>query len=307
MSNMPRGAVGRALRSYYRHRRAARVGLSRCHTSPRYWAEYTPDAQYLAVRSIGVRQCIPPTQQRGLVNGFSPGSRRRMLKRFAQIDRDYLGQSLLVTLTYPRTFPTESSTYKRHLDTFSKRLQRTFPRSSAIWKLEYQERGAPHFHLIVMGVPFMARAWLSRAWYEIVRSNDERHLRAGTQVQRCNSARKACAYASKYVAKISVGTPVGHSGRFWGVVGRQNLAKNLCQWQLDRRGFTRLSRVIRNLAASRRKSTAKRRFTAQWIYCDGRRGIELVAWAAGLDPVAPLTLPARAGGSNGERASKSLG
>jgi len=75
-------------------------------------------------------------------------------------------------------------------------------------ELEYQQR-APHFHLVVMGVPFLARQWLSRAWYQIVGSDDPRHLRAGTQVQRCKSTRKAHqSYAAKYVAKISTCAPV---------------------------------------------------------------------------------------------------
>jgi len=65
-----------------------------------------------------------------------------------------------------------------------------------------------------MGVPFLARQWLSRAWYQIVGSDDPRHLRAGTQVQRCKSTRKALSYAAKYVAKISTCAPVQHVGRF---------------------------------------------------------------------------------------------
>jgi hypothetical protein len=284
-----RKAARRAEATYQRHvRREAAMGLSSCHIRPRYWAEYSPDAQYLAVRSTGVRQCIPPTSARGQVRSFTRGSRRRMLKRFAQIDRDALGRSLLVTLTYPRSFPTESSTYKRHFHSFSKRLQRTFPNSSAIWKLEFQTRGAPHYHLIVMGVPFMARQWLSRAWYQVVQSNDERHFRAGTQVQRCDTPRKALSYAAKYVAKITTGSTGDHTGRFWGVVGRANLRQSVCQWPLERRGFARLARVIRHLAGSRSKPTTKLWRPPGWIYCQGARAVEAVAWAAGLNPVVPL-------------------
>jgi len=126
-----------------------------------------------------------------------------MLRKIAQLDSSQLAKSLLVTLTYPHSFPKESSTYKRHFQTFSKRLRRTFPHSSAIGKLEFQKRGAPHYHLIVLGVPFMARQWLAHAWTEVVNSGDAKHLRAGTQVVRCHSSRKAITYAAKYVAKIS--------------------------------------------------------------------------------------------------------
>jgi len=125
----------------------------------------------------------------GTVTQFTRRSRAPHAKKFASVDRVALSKSLLVTLTYPRSFPTDTSTSRRHFHSFSKRLARTFPTSCAIWKLEYQQR-APHTSLGSDGVPFLARQWLSRAWYQIG-SDDPRHLRAGTQVQRCKSTRKA--------------------------------------------------------------------------------------------------------------------
>src|ERR1051325_3644613 len=242
-------ALDRAERGFRRSqkiaRREARVGLSSCHIRPRYWSEVAPEGTLLGVRSIGVRQCVPPKSKRGEVVSFSRKSRRRMLRLFATVSRTALGRSLLVTLTYPRSFPTESSTYKRHFLTFSKRLRRTFPTSSAIWKLEFQERGAPHFHLIVMGVPFLARQWLSRAWFQIVGSGDDRHFRAGTQVQRAHSTRKTLAYVAKYVAKVSSTKAGAHTGRFWGVVGRRSLDAHSLDWQLERGGQRSLSRAVR--------------------------------------------------------------
>lgn len=299
------------------------MGLSTCHISPlvygpyetgrarmqhldvpgaRYWAEVAEQGSYLAVRSTGVRPCTKPnTTQRGTVKQFTPRSRSRMLKHFAKIDRSVLSESLLVTLTYPRLFPTESSTYKRHLDSFSKRLLRTFPRSCATWKLEFQTRGAPHFHLIVTGVSFLSRRWLSRAWYEIAGDGDERNLRAGTQVVRADSPRKALSYAAKYCAKISTGATGEHSGRFWGVVGRANLNTCVNQWPLDRRGHARLSRVIRGLVSSRPSVTARHRYTPGWCFATGEAGVRAILYAGGerWDSVnakgPPTPIPAKRG------------
>jgi len=202
-----------------------------------------------------------------------------MLKKFASVDRVALSKSLLVTLTYPRSFPTDTST--------SRRTSTRFP---SVWrglsdfvrdlKLEYQQR-APTLSLGSDGVPFLARQWLSRAWYQIVGSDDPRHLRAGTQVQRCKSTRKALSYAAKYVAKISTCAPVQHVGRFWGIVGRRHL-HSVVQWPLDRGGHARLSRVIRNLVGSRSKPTASARHGIGWCFADGRAGVRAVLYAAGM-------------------------
>jgi hypothetical protein len=273
------GAVRRMLASQRAVRREARLGLSTCHTSPRYWAEASPGGAYLAVRSYGERQNKVPTWKRGCVQGFSRKSRSRLMKLLAQCDRSATSKSLLVTLTYPRSYPTESSTYKRHLDTWFKRLQRKFPHVSAIWKLEFQLRGAPHFHLIVLGVPFLARSWLSVAWYESVGSNDERHRRAGTQVQRVNSYKRALSYASKYVAKVSTGETPEEPGRFWGVAGRRALPRHLEVTRLDKPGSCRVARFIRNLVASRTKRPKPGRFPGRWAIVRGDRAAALAAWA----------------------------
>ena len=56
-----------------------------------------------------------------------------------------------------------------------------------IWKLEFQRRGAPHFHILIAqpsGDLRTFRAWLSEAWAEVVGHTDahqrELHRRAGT-------------------------------------------------------------------------------------------------------------------------------
>jgi hypothetical protein len=276
--------VGR--RAYAVAQACARVGLSTGHISPgRYWAEVAPSGQYIAVRTKGVRQCKAPHSTRGIVHGFSRKSRGRMLRQVAKIDTTVLSSSLLVTLTYPAAFPTESYTYRQHFHNFSRRLVKTFPTSSAIWKLEFQDRGAAHYHLIVTGVPFLARGWLSRVWYQTVGSGDPRHLRAGTQVNRCKSARKACAYAAKYVAKVSDDVPAFHVGRFWGVVGRSRLRQSCLQWPLERRGATRLSRLIRNVVERRSRKVETRQLSPPiegWCFLDGDKGVIAVKWAAAL-------------------------
>jgi hypothetical protein len=122
-----------------------------------------------------------------------------------------------------------SAVWKNHLERFYKRMVRKFPRSSFIWKLEPQKRGAPHFHLFVWGVGYIPLLrWVSLAWYSVVGSGDEKHLYAGTSVEEIRSWRGVTSYASKYLGKLfdsPMMEQLGWSdpGRFWGVKGRENL------------------------------------------------------------------------------------
>jgi hypothetical protein len=99
------------------------------------------------------------SEKRGIVTHFSDSSRRRMMDLLAKMD--YSQVPLWVDLTYPDHFPQDSEIWKAHLEAFFKRFKRRFPKSSGIWKMEFQIRKsgqnkgnlAPHFHLLVWGVP----------------------------------------------------------------------------------------------------------------------------------------------------------
>jgi hypothetical protein len=131
----------------------------------------------------------------------------------------------MCTLTYPGEFPMDGRTVKRHLDCFVKRAFRYWvdgsEPKSCFWFLEFQQRGAPHFHLFInFHIPVeLVAQW----WYEIVGSEDERHLLAGTRIEALRSGRYGTvSYATKYAAKIEqklVPPNFVNVGRFWGVYG----------------------------------------------------------------------------------------
>lgn len=172
-------------------------------------------------------------------------SRAKMLERFATLDyspfKDPSSIVAMITLTYPAEWtsvaPTSASA-KRHLSMLRKRFEREFARPFfALWKMEFQRRGAPHFHLIApipKGNEF--RTWLSKAWTEIVNHPDiserDKHLLAGTGVDKAkgilaNTPQKISYYFSKHSSankglKEYQNTPppewimAGSVGRFWG-------------------------------------------------------------------------------------------
>ena len=123
-----------------------------------------------------------------------------------------------ITLTYPDDYPCDGTVSKKHLDRILKGLKRWGVIDWA-WVLEFQERGAPHYHLLIGG--WVDKDKLARAWFRIVGSGDEKHLQAGTRVSAIRSQAGAAVYAAGYAAKsksIQKLVPAGyeHVGRFWG-------------------------------------------------------------------------------------------
>lgn len=197
-------------------------GLSLGHSSPYGHADFYLGGQSITVvRPKRFKQGAYGGGKRGEVKTFSNKSRRRLFQKMGRLQKRAL--PLFVTLTYPMDFPSARAS-KRDLDALWKRVIRRFPHSAAIWKLEPQKRGAPHFHLLIWGIEYAHLVlWIKNAWYEVVNSGDEKHLRAGTRVEVIRSWRGALSYASKYIGKVDPDRgDWDQPGRFWGVLGRDN-------------------------------------------------------------------------------------
>lgn len=190
--------------------------------------EFLVDVQGRSIRTrITGTQSKAGGGKRSKVREFSAESRNRLLHRLLTVPDE---PDEFLTLTYPKEFPLTRIT-KTHLDNFLKRFARRFPQATMVWKLEYQERGAPHYHCCVWfkgtrGTRRFWKQWVSRVWYTIVGSGDIKHLRAGTNTQRPKGPWNR--YLSKYVSKdtIPVSAIRGEGfimyttesvGRFWGI------------------------------------------------------------------------------------------
>lgn len=172
--------------------------------------------------------------KRGPITGYSKKSQGNLRSLIAKTNRNAHWD--FITLTYPKEFTREPAEYKRHLDVLSKRLDYHFPGACFIWKLEPQERGAPHFHILAYGALLdHLRAFIPENWYEIVNSGDPKHLfwhlgLLGNKhcVEPVRSREGVMWYASKYMGK-TFKTPedcreLWHKiGRYWGVFNRKNL------------------------------------------------------------------------------------
>lgn len=128
---------------------------------------------------------------------------------------------LMVTLTYPKNYPSCGKTVKYHLDRFIRWMRtKKVGVVSFFWFMEFQRRGAPHFHIFTAGGNLLnLKKQVSKRWYEIVSSNDPKHLKAGTRVEAIRHPEAAGRYASKYASKpYQKKIPNGYTnvGRWWG-------------------------------------------------------------------------------------------
>lgn len=178
---------------------------------------------YDAARNLLCEKVFSPPRKmrhdpskRGVVTGISRRAASRLIKKGVA----GRGRAML-TLTYPSDFP-DAFTAKSHLRAFLKRLFRKFPRIGVLWRLEFQKRGAPHFHLLIQGVfafPFL-RAVAARAWIQgtskwgIEHNYPVSSYRYGVRLDDLSSGdNKEISYIAKYMAKAQI-WPL--SGRLWG-------------------------------------------------------------------------------------------
>lgn len=176
--------------------------------------------------------------RRGDITKFSHNSRMRLLRKLARMEIDplkgYRSQASFLTLTTKAVLHPRLA--KAALFNFLKSIRGRFPSVSAVWRMEYQERGAPHFHLIMFNTPWLDKEWIGEEWGRAV--FEERPF---TRIRRVYSHRGMMAYVSKYVGKVAPGvtgfnngsylTTLGNlscdiedsPGRVWGVFNRDGL------------------------------------------------------------------------------------
>jgi hypothetical protein len=155
---------------------------------------------------------------------FTNASKRRLM--FTA--RNFPGLEIMLTLTYPSEFPLDGRTVKDHWRRFRQWMVRNGAKTG-LWVLEFQKRGAPHFHIFIREP--LDRHAVSNAWYKIVASKDPKHLEAGTRIETFRHPPALGSYVMKYAAKMEqkdVPAEFENVGRFWGVWGKPNLVTELC-------------------------------------------------------------------------------
>ncbi len=200
--------------------------------------------------------------RRGMVRELSDGARDRLADRAWSLTAEGYTPQVMLTLTSPGNwealYMADMTTgevleggrvFKRHMEAFKKRLDRVLAQYgvhhwSALWFLEFQQRGAPHLHLIVFDCVLSRdvlaglRRWAGSAWSDVVGNPDQvearKHRGAGTQVARMKSPHFG--YAVKYATKMeqkAVPDEFRGVGRFWGVWNYKAVPPVVLDFNLD--------------------------------------------------------------------------
>lgn len=207
------------------------------------------DRTYYVVYARAVEKKTVLVQRRRVGGGirseitqFSKESRLRLMKTLAKARKL---PKWFVTLTYPQQFPAAYEAKmdcKRFLDNLFQWHKNNGKQMFCIWRLEFQNRGAPHFHLLIWSdweKPLVGskaikqarwkdaishfkeggwwwnydkgintssweqwRAWLSIGWWMRTQTGDIDHLRAGVDIRQVDNQKQVTTYISKYVAKV---------------------------------------------------------------------------------------------------------
>ena len=232
-------------------------------------------AAYIAEHGVAPAEPLPARE----ITEWSRKSRARMFRRFCEVDYGPLlerqGMPGMVTLTYPGDWLTvapDGKAVKKHFKAFRKRWERAWGEPLlALWKLEFQARGAPHLHFYTVVPQGTAggrqfREWLSATWAAVVDHPDaeefRRHQLAGTGVDyaaglRARDPRRIAVYFSKHGLYAAKGyqnevPPEWRErgkgpGRFWGVWGLQRCARAV---EVAPQTATMAARVMRRWAAA---------------------------------------------------------
>lgn len=184
---------------------------------------------------------------RSSVTKFTNASKRRLM--FTA--RNFPGLEIMLTLTYPSDFPLDGRTVKDHWKRFRQWMVRNGA-NTGLWVLEFQKRGAPHFHVFIRKP--LDRNAVADAWYRIVGSGDLKHLKAGTRIETFRHPPALGSYVMKYASKMEqkdVPPAFENVGRFWGTWGKPDIYKEI---RLPQSVGKHLVRTIRKAHKKARRS-----------------------------------------------------
>jgi len=176
-------------------------------------------------------QNTPPERSVDDIKKFSEKSRKHLFNIFNCLEYSEYGIPCFVSATWHYDAPSERTALKSDLEKFVKMLKRGLPEFHAIWKLEYQKRGAPHFHFILLPLEKTEKMYtperekfIKEKWLSLKKCKCKSCASYGIKTVNCETYRMSISYISKEIAKVENNYFDHDLGRIWGT--SQNMRMN---------------------------------------------------------------------------------
>lgn len=178
---------------------------------------------------------------RGTIKEFSSGARRRMMEFFARTEIKGV-RITFVTLTFQGIQHVQYA--KKCLRRLLARIARKYPLASGVWRFEYQDRGAPHFHVLFYNLPYWPQRELQQVWTACTKED-----RSIVDIRLVSGAKQLMNYISKYCAKKEVNdaTPSLEEVTYLHAVGFEGEGKH---WGLFNRDAIPMAQVLGGMLIS---------------------------------------------------------
>jgi len=165
----------------------------------------------------------PPEREQNDIKEFTKNSRLRLFDLITSLDYPAYGKPIFVSCTWHEDFSDNRKDVKTFLDNFHKRLKRSLPEFHIIWKLEYQKRGAPHFHFVIFpldsSISFQDEKIyqaITSHWLELKKCKCNDCKIYGVKIKPLNDFLHTMIYISKELGKITQNSQQHNLGRVWG-------------------------------------------------------------------------------------------
>jgi hypothetical protein len=230
--------------------------------------------------------------KRGGVQEFSRASQRRLQTVLS--GWQFLTRPCMLTLTYPAQHAPPKISNRLFRKMFLQRLLRAFPHLGALWRLEYQIRGAVHYHLIIDGVADeqerqWVERWAKKNWRDC-RGAEYSHEKEDVERNRLEwitHEQAAKFYLTKEVGKSIQGNRAGqgwkenaveveHYGRFWGFHNKAVLQFHHKEYSLPRLVAERFADAIQFRVQELMKKAGRivQDKSGQWVMVKSKRPVE---------------------------------
>jgi hypothetical protein len=146
------------------------------------------------------------------IHDYNPRTAQRLGLHLSEYASFYKWET---TLTYPADFPCDGTIVREHRHAIIRKLKKQSIREYTT-VLEFQERGAPHIH--ILHDRYVPYDWLAEQWFNTVKSGDPKHLKAGTCENPINDETLTRIYMASYARKKDQKlVPENYTdvGKFW--------------------------------------------------------------------------------------------